>query len=201
VEVGEGWVRLSYGFPVALFRAELRDVVEVSDVNSLARGKLFKYFKFQVVPLALMPVIPVVYVAAKSSLPPLVYLPYLGIPVALGVLLSSYFLLTTTSFKKFIEKVCFLFCVGVPVLNFWLGITYRETYGRSLARDYYAAGVLILGEMLIFILLVAVWIYSTRRHIIVLEDSDGRYYAVVARDGDAAREFLNLVVDRVMRSA
>jgi len=49
--------------------------------------------------------------------------------------------------------------------------------------------------------LIATWIYLARRHIIVLEDSEGRYYAVVARDGEAARELVSLVMDRVMRSA
>jgi len=135
-------VRLSYGFPVALFRAELRDVVGVSDVNSLARGKLFKYFKFQVVPLALLPLIPVVYVAAKSSPPPVQYLSFLGIPVALGVVLISYFMLTTTSFKRFIEKVTGLFCVGVPLVGGHLQRDLRQ----SILEDSYAFGVFILGS-------------------------------------------------------
>lgn len=78
VTVSDGRVSLAYGFPFRFFRLVVDGVVEMADLNSLQRGKLFKYFKVQVVLYAVVTLYPLLYLATKFSLPPIYFLALLA---------------------------------------------------------------------------------------------------------------------------
>lgn len=198
VRVSNDALVLCYGFPVVFYRQVVKDVVEVTDLKKLSRGRLAKYFKLPVAVFLVVALLPLAYLMARGLRVPLVYLVYLLIPVVVCVLLIAYFVLTSTGYLKLLKRVLSFVGTTVCVMSFFVGATYRSVHGHSILEDPHAVAMWIIGVLLLAFFLIAFSIYTGKRSVIVIEDSRGRHYAVVAVDDESAREFMRVVVSRVM---
>ncbi|RLE91682.1 MAG: hypothetical protein DRJ55_05390 [Thermoprotei archaeon] len=198
VTISEGRVTLTYGFPFRVFKLVVDGVVEMADLNSLQRGKLFKYFKVQVIPYAVVTFYPLLYVAAKFSLPPIYFLAFLLIPSAVGLSLLMYFMLTFASYRRFIKYAGYTVVSTTIIANFGIASYYNAAFGKPITSDAHALILLILGELLIFLAFALYASLATKRHVILLEDTRGKHYAIGAVDEDAAKELTRKIVEEVM---
>jgi len=199
VTITDGKIVLSYGYPIPAFKLAINDVVQVVDVNNLERGRLFKYFKSQLILITVVIIYPLLYILVKGSLPPIQYLTFFSLPIFVGLALISYFMMTTNSYRKFIKYAGWIMSGVCLVMDFLIGYYYRQLFGRSVTADMHALIPLMIGQVLAITFFVVVTVF--RRHVIVLEDSRGKYYAVIATTEEYARQFIGLVVRRVMAHA
>ena len=198
VDVVDGKIILTYGYPRTVFKLTITDVVEVADVNNLEKGRLFKYFKVQLIPLTIIIAYPLLYIIVKASLPPVRYLTFFLIPIFVGLGLIVYFMLTSESYRRFAKYTGWVLSFVLMVIDFLIGSYYHQLFDRLLTSDMTTLLPLMIGQVLVFIFFI--FITVLRRHVIILEDTRGRYYAVVAVE-EEARQFIELVERRVMTNA
>ncbi|RLF04217.1 MAG: hypothetical protein DRK00_07200 [Thermoprotei archaeon] len=198
VEVRGGAIVLRYGFPVTVFRLELSDVVSVFNVNELRRGKLVKYFKSQLMPFILIVLLPPLYtlVCGKPANP--AYIPWIILPSLLGLLLMLYFTFTAKTYRELLRRISGAVCTSLALLGFVISVMYRQSYGSSIFSDVPSLLMALVGLTLLGAFSAILAILAGKRPIIVLEDSEGKFYAVGAIDGEAASSFIKLVLREVV---
>jgi len=199
VEIVKGGVVLSYGFPIVLFKLTLTDIVHVTDVTELERGKLFRYFKTQLILYTIMIAYPLLYIIVKESLPPLRYLTLLSIPVCIGVGLIVYFMLTSSTYEKFTKYVGYILSAVFITLDFAIVNYYRCIFNRSIISDIDTLLPLMTGQVLAFFFFIPLAV--VKRHVIVLEDANGRRCAIVTASEEDARLLVEFIAKEVMAYA
>jgi len=189
---------LGYGFPKAIIRYVVDDVVDVFDVNELSRGKLIRYFKYHLFVFSLIMSLPVIYLVIKGLYPSPVYLPLLLLPVFLGVALQLYVMLTAESYRKLVRRLVFILGMVWSLVGFIVGATYREIYGKSLFSDPSATLLYFAGMLLLAVTTITVLALHERHHVVIVEGGNGGFYAIVAASPNYARELVKLIAKEVM---
>ena len=200
VKITNGELLLTYGYPFKLIKVRVKEVVHIADINALERGKLFKYFKVVLVPFIMITAFPLLYVLIKGASVPLQYSMFLAIPIFVGAALIGYFMVSSRSYKAFLQNVLRVLVVLLITINFFLAIEYHRLYSGFITRDLNALIPLMLAEILLFIFFVAMLVNAVKRHVIIVEDSRGRYYAIASASEVKARELIELIVSKVMVS-
>ncbi len=189
---------LGYGFPKAIVRYVVEDVVDIFDVNELSRGKLVRYFKYHLFVFSLIMLLPVIYLAVEGLYPSPVYLPLLLLPVFLGVALQLYIMFTAESYRKLIRRLMFTLAIVWSLVGFIVGATYRELYGKSLFSDPSATLLYFTGMLLLAVSTITILALRSRQHVIIVESSDGRFYAIATASPNYAKELVKLIAKEVM---
>ena len=189
---------LGYGFPKAVIKYVVEDVVDVFDVNELSRGKLVRYFKYHLFVLSLIMSLPAIYLAVEGLYPSPVYLPLLLLPVFLGVALQLYVLLTAESYRKLIGKLIFILGMVWSLVGFIVGATYRELHGKSLFSDPSATLLYFTGMLLLAVSTITMLALHSRQHVVIVESGDGKFYAIATASPDHAKELVKLIAKEVM---
>ena len=201
VRVSRGEVVLEYGFPKPVLRYRVEDVVEVLDVSELSRGKLVKYFKYLLVPFVVIVAIPPAYLVVKGVYPHPALYPLILLPVFMGVLLQLYIMFTAETYRKMIRRFSLVFGATLAVTVFIAGLVYREAYGRSIVTDPHSLTLCLLGMLLLALATIAFATLTKRGHVVVVESSDGKFYAVGTASSEAAKEFIEEVLRKVVAGA
>jgi len=192
---------LEYGFPKTFIKVVVRDVVEVFDISELSRGRLARYFKISLLPFTLVMVLPLAYVVVKGSYPNPAYLSVMVLPVAVGVLLTTFFIFTSPSYRKFLRRAAAVTAVtSVSVMSFMIGYLYRDVYGTSIFQRPAEAAVAMAGAVLLALFAALIAVMAGRNHVVVIVDSKGRHYAIGTRGPEVAREVISEVL-KLMTSA
>ena len=199
VEVLKGKVILSYGFPKVIFKLVFTEVTQVTDLTNLERGRLFKYFKIQLVPYSFMMTYPLLYIIIKASLPPIRYLTLLSIPICVGVALTTYFMLTSSSYEKLAKYVGYILSITFLTLDAIIASYYHQVFNRPLTSDIDTLLALMAGQVLAFLFFIP--IFAIRRHIIILEDINGKRCAIVTASEEDARLLVKAIMREVMTYA
>ncbi len=189
---------LGYGFPKAIIKYVVEDVVDVFDVNELSRGKLVKYFKYHLFVFSLIMSLPVIYLAVEGLYPNPVYLPLLLLPVFLGVALQLYIMFTAESYRKLLRRLIFMLGIVWSLVGFIVGATYRELYGKSLFSDPSATLLYFAGMILLAVSTITILALHGRHHVVIVESSDGRFYAIAVASPNYAKELVKLIAREVM---
>lgn len=201
VRVVDGAVVLEYGFPKPVIKLVIKDVTEVFDISELSWGRLGRYFKVTALPFILIMALPIAYVVVKGTYPNPAYLTVMALPLVTGMLLVSFFTLTSPTYRKFIKRAATITSVStVSAVAFMIGYLYRETYGTSILQNLTHASVAIAGAVLIALLLAVATVMSSRNHVVVIRDSRGRYYALGTRGPEVAREVIREVLNVMVGS-
>ena len=201
VIIREDSIVLEYGFPKPVIRAVVRDVTEVLDISELSRGRLVRYFKAVLLPFVLIMVMPLAYVALKGSYPNPAYLSVMTLPVVVGVLLTTFFMFTSPSYRKFLRRAAAVAAVSsASVMTFLIGYLYRDVYGTSIFQRPADALVAMAGAMLLALFAALIAIMAGRNHIVVLVDSWGKHYAIGTFSPEIAREVIRGVLRLMTRS-
>ena len=190
----KGRLVLVYGYPVSIFKYSVTNITEISALDNLSRGKIFKYFKLYLVPSTMMMHLPVIYVILTAPSIPIEYLTFLLAPVVAGLILTVRCMLTYFDFMKFIKYTGSILGAISTILCFQVASIYNKVFGRPITSDLRTLAFLMTGMLLTFVFYAMVLYFSTRRHLIVIEDSAGRHYAIVAVDEKTAQELVNIVV-------
>jgi len=196
IEVSEGKIIVSYGFPKGLFKMVFTDVVHVVNLTDLEKGRLFRYFKVQLIPYSCMIVYPLLYIIIKASLPPLRYLTLISIPVCVGVALITYLMLTSSSYKKFVKYAGYMLSIVFIILDFFIANYYRQVFNRSILSDINTLLPLMVGQVLAFLFFMP--LAAIERHTIVLEDVDGKKCAIIVANEEDARSLIRTIMREVM---
>ncbi len=201
VELIEDGVVLKYGFPKVVLKYVVRDVVGVFDVNELRRGNLLRYFKYHIFLFSLIIALPITYLIIKGIYPNPAYLPILLIPVFLGVVLLIYIAFTADSYKKLLRRITPVISTAWVSVGFVVGITYREVYRESLLSNPSAFALYMLGMLLLATSTIVLIALMSRRHVVIIEASNGKFYAVGTLGNAEAKELIRSVLEVIARNA
>jgi len=198
VEIKDNTIILKYGFPTALFKIKVSDIVGVFNVNELKKGKLVKYFKTQLTPFILIIILPPAYTIAKGRPVNPVYIPWIILPSVIGMFLMLYFMFTAETYRKLLRRISQTICTSLGLLAFIISIVYCNVYGISIFSDPHVVILALIGIVLLGLSSAVLVLLVGKRPIIVLEDSMGRFYAVGAVNKETAEHFIKLVLKEVM---
>ncbi|WFO75070.1 hypothetical protein J4526_08355 [Desulfurococcaceae archaeon MEX13E-LK6-19] len=192
-------VILEYGYPIAIYRIVVREVVSVLDIPSLERGRLFKYFKLPVATLAIVMTYPIIYMIVKGVAPEKIYyIGFLLIPIVVCTGLLAHFLLTYSGYKQFVKRVGGLLGSLIVILSMFIASIYHSATGSFITMETRPLVIAIISELLLVIAFLAIVVLKLRRPIVVIEDSKGRYYAIGALSEECAKELINTITREVM---
>lgn len=198
VKVSEGLFELKYGFSVAVIKYAIKNVVDVFNINSLSRGKLVKYFKYHLFIFSLIIALPIIYLVIKGFYPNLAYLPFLFLPVFLGVILQLYMSFTAESYRKLISKLTIAPSTAWDSVGFVVGATYREYYGQSLFSNITATTLYFIGTLLLAVSTIVLLSILSKHHIVIIETSNNKFYAIGTSTPSDAEELLRLILKEVV---
>ncbi len=201
VRVAEGSVILQYGFPKAVIKYVVRDVVSVLDVNELESGNLVRYFKYHLFVFSLIIALPLIYLLVKGLYPSPAYLPLIFLPVFLGVILQLYIVMTSKSYRRMIRLMTWVMAGAWSAIGFVVGMTYREIYGKSLFSDPNASVLYFTGMLLLAAMSVLLLALMGGHHVVIIEANDGKFYAIGTLNAEAARELIKTILKEVVGGA
>ncbi len=190
VELKDDRLVLKYGFPQAVINITVREVVEVADLSSLKRGKLFKYFKSQLVAPLLIMLLPILYLPPLTK--PLMAL-LLLVPVVIGFSLLTYFMMTFSDYRRFLNY-------AIVTLMAMLALIFLEIamINPQIVSSKDALVMLVLGYVLLIAGFIVFISFAIRRHIILIESTQG-HYAVTAASKADAEEFMKTLLKRMVK--
>ncbi len=194
VRIGSNGLILEYGFPVPWIRVRVRDVIEAVDVNALKRGRLVRYFKIHLYYASLVVAIPVAYVVLRGLVPNPAYIPLIALPAIMGVLVLLYFMFTGTSYRSFMRRAGIVVGSSIGVFAFVVGVLYRDVYGRSILSDPHAAILAMASLIMLAVAAAAITTLASRHHVVIIEDAEGRHYAIGTRSAEAASRLIKEVL-------
>ncbi len=122
-------------------------------------------------------------------------------PATIGVLLFIRFLLSYSDLQRFLRISSILMTVVLVSTNAGIAITYNRIYHRPFTSNYIPLAMALLCELLLFIAYLIILRISLQHHIVILEDSRGRYYAIGTVDEESAKKLIRRIVVEVMASA
>lgn len=201
VEVRNGYIVLRYGFPKSIIKYVVRDIISILDVNELEKGSLVRYFKYHLFMFSLIIVLPLIYLSAKGLYPSPAYLPLIFLPVFIGVVLQLYIMFTSKSYRRMIRLMTWILAGAWSVIGFIVGVTYREVYGRSLFSDPNATILYFTSMMLLAISSIVLLALMGRHHIVIIETSDRKFYAIGTSSAQSARELIKKILEEVIGGA
>jgi len=190
VELKDDRLVLKYGFPQAVINITVREVVEVADLSSLKRGKLFKYFKSQLVAPLLIMLLPILYLPPLTK--PLMAL-LLLVPVVIGFSLLTYFMMTFSDYRRFLNY-------AIVTLMAMLALIFLEIamINPQIVSSKDALVMLVLGYVLLIAGFIVFISFAIRRHIILIESTQG-HYAVTAASKADAEEFMKTLLKHMVK--
>jgi len=197
VNVTSGAVVLSYGFPIAVMRYVVRDIVKVLDVKELSRGALMRYFKQpMLVSLALI-AMPITYLALEAPHLDLAYLPMLLVPVFLGIVVWMHAVLTANSYRRFvIEVVAILGLVWISI-----GLLTAISGWGALSSSMSMAMRFFISVALLAVVIVLYATLGVKRHVVIVESSDGKFYAICTSSAEDAKTLIKRILGVMARNA
>ncbi len=201
VEIRDNSIVLWYGYPKAVIRYVVRDVVSVFDVNELERGSLVRYFKYHLFVFSLIIVLPLMYLSAKGLYPNPAYLPLIFLPVFIGIILQLYIMLTSRSYRRMMRWMGWILASVWTTVGFVVGIVYRETYGESLFSNLNATILYFTGMLLLAISSVILLALIGRHHVIIVETADKEFYAIGTLSARDAKELIRKILEEVVKNA
>lgn len=189
VELKNGKLILRYGFPLTLISIIVEDIVDVADLSSLKRGKLIKYFKSQLVMPLLIMLLPVLYMPPITK--PLMLL-FLLVPVVVGFSLLTYFMMTFSDYKRFLNYT-------VITLAIILALIFLEAalVNSRIASSTDALLMLAVGYLLLIVGFIVFISFAMRRHIVLIESKRG-YYAIAALSKSDAEALIKVLVKHLL---
>ena len=189
VELKNGKLVLRYGFPLTLINIVVEDVVDVADLSSLKRGKLIKYFKSQLVMPLLIMLLPVLYMPPVTK--PLILL-FLLVPVVVGFSLLTYFMMTFSDYKRFLNYTIITLAIILALIFMEVALVNPQIVSSMNALLMLAVGYLLLiAGFIVFIS------FAMRRHIVLIESKQG-YYAIAALSKSDAEVLIKILVKHLL---
>ncbi len=193
VEIRQGHVVLAYGFPIAVIKYIINDVVSIFDINELDRSMLLKYFKIIIFTPIIMLSFPILYLACNNWTMSVNDIPVLLVFVLLGILATLHIFFSGREYRK-LTKVIFtvlgstvFIVILVPMFIYLPYVTYQ------VAVLY----MLILCSLAILITFIAM--FYEKRHIVIIKTSSGKFYAIGTATSDDAVLLIKKVVEEVIR--
>ncbi len=197
VDVTSDGVVLSYGFPVVVMRYVVRDVVKVFDVKELDRGALVRYFKQPLLVSLALIAVPLTYLAIEAPHLDPAHLPMLLVPTFLGIVIQVHTVLTANSYRRFVIGTMVILGLVWVSMGLAIAITGWGALSSSLstsARFFISVALLTL----------AIALYATlggKRHVVIVESSDGKFYAVGTPSAEDAKRLVKRILEVMARNA
>lgn len=189
---------LVHGYPISTFKYTIRNVVEISALDNLSKGKIFKYFKIHLISSTAILLLLVLYIVLVAPSIPIEYLTFLPTPVVVGLILTVRCMLNYSNYVKFIKRMGSILGSVFTIVYFGIASIYNRVFGRPITSDLRTVVFLMAGVLLTCTFYAITLYFSVRRRVIVIEDDTGRHYAIVAADEKTARELVNIIAKEVM---
>jgi len=192
VEISNNVLILKYGFPIAIIKMKISNIIGVADINNLKKGRLSKYFKTQLVAPFLLLIAPIIFLFPYLLNPIGIFV--LLVTIVMGFTLLTYFMMTFSEYKRYVRTSALTLCILIGIL--FLEIIFMN---RSIFVEKEALYLLFAGYVMAVLSFLILIFLALKRHVILLETSS-ESYAVIASSEEAANNFMKTVMEKLMVS-
>lgn len=205
VVVGDGVVKLYYGFPLKVLRIDVSGIVEVASISDLSSGKIINYFKIIAIPWTIVAFTPTIWliilILYKTTISTTTLLVLAFSTIALtyiGLLVLIHLITTHRDLHRILRIASIYLAAILTIVNFSIAIIYNQTRHSLLTANKPLVAFIIAGELALSIAYYLLLRIVAKRRIIIVKDSKGKYYAIGACNEEACRKLINLITRRAM---
>lgn len=199
VKICSNGIKLEYGFPFTIIKYNIDDIVEIADITMLEKGQLIRYFKPFAIIFTLYTAFPIAYITVKEKIVLPIAIPYILIPLFIGIMLSIYFVSTASNFRQYVRKLGYVLATIYIIAAIETGYWFREIYGKSISQEPVLLIFTFIGFTLSWVALFTILYFASKRHVILIRDVTGRTFAIIARDSVSARELIGRIAKEVLQ--
>ncbi len=196
-DVTSDGVVLSYGFPVVVMRYVVRDVVKVLDIRRLGRGALVRHFKQPLLVSLALIAMPLAYLAIEAPHLDPTYLPMLLMPTFLGITFQIHAVLTANSYRRFVIQTMVI--LGLVWIS--IGLAIAITGWGVLSSSLLTAVRFFISVTLLALAIVLYVTLGGKRHVVIVESSDSRFYAVGTLSAEDVKRLVKRILEVMARNA